>query len=122
MSAQIDADRVARLVGEANGPDIFPALRAVAELRSIVRRAETSAIGAAVDAGRSYAEIGRALGTTRQSVRIKYLARLSAGDTPTKAELLAQQIAEWEEQQRWAEADAAAFFERMRLRRDQEAT
>jgi hypothetical protein len=103
MDAIGDAsERFARLVLQAHGNDVHDALRALAQLRADVRRLEDVVTARAVDEGLSYASIGRALGMTRQSVRVKHLGRLAHGDpnpAVARADRLAKQIAEWEERQ-----------------------
>ena len=106
MDWTADPEHVARLIDDAQHAGVHEALRAVAELRAIVRRAEDSVTARAVDESLSYATIGRALGMTRQSVRVKHLARLAGGDrspTLTRAKRLARQVAECEEARRETE-------------------
>ncbi len=74
------ARRLAEAVREARATSPRDALAGVAVLRGLVRRLEDAATDRAVVTGMTYAEIGRLLGMTRQSVRVKHLARLAHGD------------------------------------------
>jgi hypothetical protein len=106
----LDPARVARMVERANAADLRDALRAVAELQAAARRAEEEATTNAVDAGLSYAAIGRALGVSRQSVRAKHLTRRSTERPLSAIERQAQYLAELDERRR----RAAALFDSIR--------
>ena len=113
MDWTADPEHVAQLIDHAQHAAVYEALRAVAELRAVVRRAEDAVTARALDEGLSYAKIGRALGMTRQAVRVKHLARVAGGDrsqAATHAERLAQRVAEWEEAQRERERQAEAWL------------
>ena len=63
----------------ATTPSPEDALAAVVALRRLADRVEDDAVGRAVRAGWTWAQVAEALGVTRQAVHKKHAKRLGAG-------------------------------------------
>jgi hypothetical protein len=125
MDTTTDAAHLAGLVHQAHADSLNDALTALAELRAGVRRLEDLATDRAVEAGWSYARIGRLLGMSRQSVRAKHLARLAHGDRSQAAAYWSRIAAareRWDQEHRDREAELLRYFEAQAERRRQAPT